>query len=168
MYWDIWTPPESDKACFLCVVYVQGASKHHQNIQGSSKHVGVSKHMRVSKHIGQSKHMQGIQTYGGVDTYRGNSCMPSYPAKWVLPLVIYNTEVFSLLVSKITPFYENSDTIFIILCTFVFECNCEIHIQGTKSLSCHFCVAVTWCRLRNYTSWIDTTQTLFIHKLLLS
>ena len=28
MYGGIWTPPYSDKACFLWVVYVQGTSKH--------------------------------------------------------------------------------------------------------------------------------------------
>ena len=28
MYGGIWTPPLSDKACFLFVVYVQGTSKH--------------------------------------------------------------------------------------------------------------------------------------------
>ena len=43
--------------------------------------------------------MQGIQTYAGhptygdVQTYRGHSCMPSYPMKWVLPLVILIIEV---------------------------------------------------------------------------
>ena len=30
--WGIWTPLKCDKACFLCVVYVQGASKHLSNI----------------------------------------------------------------------------------------------------------------------------------------
>ena len=40
-------PLSLDKACFLCVVYVQGANKHHQNIQGASKHMGdVQKHRR--------------------------------------------------------------------------------------------------------------------------
>ena len=34
MYGGIWTPPLSDKVSFLCVVYVQGASKHHPNIWG--------------------------------------------------------------------------------------------------------------------------------------
>ena len=43
----IWTPPQSDKACFLCVVYVQLASKHLPDIHG------------------------GIQTYGSVHTYSG-------------------------------------------------------------------------------------------------
>ena len=43
------TPPKSDKACFLCVVYVQGAYKH----MGAYKHIG------------------GVQTYGGIKTCRG-------------------------------------------------------------------------------------------------
>ena len=30
----MWTPPLCDKACFLCVVYVQQTSKHHPNIWG--------------------------------------------------------------------------------------------------------------------------------------
>ena len=34
MYEGMWTPPLSDKVSFLCVVYVQGASKHHPNIWG--------------------------------------------------------------------------------------------------------------------------------------
>ena len=57
MYWGIWTPHYSDKAWFLCVVYVHGASKHHQNIQGASKNVGMSKHMVASKLMGTSKHI---------------------------------------------------------------------------------------------------------------
>ena len=32
MYVGMWTPPLSDKVSFLCVVYVQGESKHHPNI----------------------------------------------------------------------------------------------------------------------------------------
>ena len=70
------------------------------NIQGHprygvSKHMGASKHTEgcpniwgMSKHTGGIKHMQGIQIYGGVQTYRGHSCMPFYPTKWVLSLVI--------------------------------------------------------------------------------
>ena len=68
MYGGIWTPLMSDKACFLCVVYVQGASKHHSNIWGASKHMGcpnlghpniqrVCKHTGASKLRGPSKHM---------------------------------------------------------------------------------------------------------------
>ena len=34
MYGGMWTPPLSDKVSFLCVVYVQGASRHHPNIWG--------------------------------------------------------------------------------------------------------------------------------------
>ena len=34
MYGGMWTPPLSDRVSFLCVVYVQGASKHHPNIWG--------------------------------------------------------------------------------------------------------------------------------------
>ena len=36
----ILTPPQSDKACFLCVVYVQWASKHLLNIQGGIQTYG--------------------------------------------------------------------------------------------------------------------------------
>ena len=32
MYGSMWTPPLSNRVSFLCVVYVQGASKHHPNI----------------------------------------------------------------------------------------------------------------------------------------
>ena len=35
MYGDIWTPPQSDKACFICVVYVQQTSKHLPNMWGN-------------------------------------------------------------------------------------------------------------------------------------
>ena len=49
---------EKSTSSFLCVMYVQGASKHHPNIQGV-----VQTYRRVSKH------MRGIQTYGGVHTY---------------------------------------------------------------------------------------------------
>ena len=34
MYGGMWTLPLSDKVSFLCIVYVQGASKHHPNIWG--------------------------------------------------------------------------------------------------------------------------------------
>ena len=50
IYGGIWTPPQSDKAYFLCVVYVQQASKHlpniwgHPNIQGGIQTWGASKH----------------------------------------------------------------------------------------------------------------------------
>ena len=54
MYGGIWTTPESDKACFLGVVYVQGASNHHPNISG-------------------------IQTYGGVQAYRGYPNIQGHP-----------------------------------------------------------------------------------------
>ena len=46
MYGDIWTSPQSDKACFLFVVYVLQESKHLPNIH------------------------RGNQTYGSVQTYR--------------------------------------------------------------------------------------------------
>ena len=53
MYWGIWTPPQSEKACFLFVVYagIQTSSKHTQghpniwecpNIQGHPN-IGVPK-----------------------------------------------------------------------------------------------------------------------------
>ena len=48
------------KACFLCVVYVQGASKHQSKYTGGIKHMGVSKHMGASKHMGVSKHTGGF------------------------------------------------------------------------------------------------------------
>ena len=86
------------KACFVCVVYVQGAAKHHPNIwghlniwgcpsiQGASKHRDSQtyrdiKHMGVSKHTGRhmrypniqrpSKHMGASQHTGGIQTYGG-------------------------------------------------------------------------------------------------
>ena len=43
MYGGIWTPPSSDKACFICVVYELGTSKHFLcvvYVQGASKHMG--------------------------------------------------------------------------------------------------------------------------------
>ena len=69
MYGGMWTSPLSDKVSFLCVVYVQGASKHHPNIWGhpnigavqtyrghsnigSTQHTGASKHMGAYKHTG--------------------------------------------------------------------------------------------------------------------
>ena len=45
--WEVYGYPQSGKACFLCVVYVQQASKHLANIHG------------------------GIQTYGSVHTCSG-------------------------------------------------------------------------------------------------
>ena len=83
----------------------------YPNIQGHPNICGMSKHMGASKCIGayghplsltkhaffvlcmyrgiqtSSTHTGGIQTYRVVPTYRGHFCMPSYPAKWVLPLV---------------------------------------------------------------------------------
>ena len=58
MYRGIWTLPQSDKSCFLCVVYVQQASKHLPNTHG------------------------GIQTYGSVQTYRGIQTYRGYPNIW--------------------------------------------------------------------------------------
>ena len=79
MYGGIWTPPQSDKVYFLCVVYVQQASKHLPNIWGHPNIWEVSKHMGVSMHIqGASKHtgcpnIQGsIQTYTRVPKHGGN------------------------------------------------------------------------------------------------
>ena len=48
----IWRPHQSDKACFLCVVYVQQASKHLPNIQGHPNIWRACKHMGLSKHTG--------------------------------------------------------------------------------------------------------------------
>ena len=74
-------------AFFVLCMYrgIQTTSKlteGHPNIWGMSKHTGG-----IQTNVGMSNHMEGIQTYGGVQTYRGHSCMPSYPAKQVLPLV---------------------------------------------------------------------------------
>ena len=65
MYWGIWTPPQSDKACFLFVVYAQQASKHtqdHPNIQEASKHRGAQIY-RGYPNIGASKHTGGESKY---------------------------------------------------------------------------------------------------------
>ena len=90
----IWTPPQSDKACFICVVYVQQTSKHlpgtyggiqtyrrvskhggHPNIQGLSKHMGVIKTYRWvhPNKWGHPNILEGVQTYAGIETYRGLS-----------------------------------------------------------------------------------------------
>ena len=37
----------------------------------------------------QPTYVGDVQTFGGIQT-RGHSCMPSYPAKWVLPLEVIN------------------------------------------------------------------------------
>ena len=55
--WCIRTPPQSDKAHFLCVVYVQQASKHLPNI-----HEGIQTYGCVHTYSGASKH-RGVQTY---------------------------------------------------------------------------------------------------------
>ena len=97
MYRWTWTPPQSDKACFICVVYVQWASKHllsiHGGIQtyrGIQTYWGIQTYRGLSKHMGHpniwgcpniwgnpniqraSKHMGGVQTYGGIKTYKGH------------------------------------------------------------------------------------------------
>ena len=89
MYGCIWTSPQSDKACFLFVVYVQQASKHLPNIHwgiqtyrsmqtywrhpntevpkltGDYQNIGASKHTRgASKYMGASKH-RGIPKHTG-------------------------------------------------------------------------------------------------------
>ena len=66
MYGGIWTSPQSDKACFLCVLYVQQASKHLPNIQGGSKHMGVSKHTGEYPNIwGHPNIHEAVKTYIG-------------------------------------------------------------------------------------------------------
>ena len=69
IYGGIWTPPQFDKACFLCVLYVQQAYGGIQTYGGASKYMGVS------------THIQGASKHTGAQTYRG------YPTKWGLPLV---------------------------------------------------------------------------------
>ena len=78
MYGGMWTPPLSDKVSFLCVVYVQGAAKHHPNIWGHPN-IGAVQTYRGHSNIGST------QTYGGIQTYRGASkhmwaskCMGAY------------------------------------------------------------------------------------------
>ena len=74
---------------FFVLCIFNGVSKDHQNIQGGIQTYGECPNIQ-----GASKHMwEGVQTYGaskhmGVQTYRGHSCMPSYPAKRVLPPVM--------------------------------------------------------------------------------
>ena len=79
MYGAIWTPLQSDKACFLFVVYVQQASKHLSNI-----HMGIQAYESVQtyrghpdiwepKLTGVSKHIGGIQTYRGLSKHIGAS-----------------------------------------------------------------------------------------------
>ena len=63
MYGGIWIPPQSDKACFICVVYVQQASKHLTNIW---RHPNIWECPHIK---GTLKH-RGVQTYGGIQTYR--------------------------------------------------------------------------------------------------
>ena len=86
----IWTPPQSDKACFLCVVYVQQSPKHHPNIHGDFQtygrvhtylggipNIGVPKHTGKYPNIwGHPNIQEGVQTWvaskhtGGYQTYR--------------------------------------------------------------------------------------------------
>ena len=97
----MWTPPQSDKACFLLVAYAQQASKHLQTYMGVSKHMGVSAYtggcpniwghpniQGASKHtggiqtyVGVSKHMGAIWTYGGIQTYAGHPNIWGCPNK---------------------------------------------------------------------------------------
>ena len=76
MYGGIWTPPSSDKACFLCVVHVQGASKHMR----VSKHTG--RHMGHPNIWGHPNIQRGIQMYGGIWT-------PPYSDKACFLCVVY-------------------------------------------------------------------------------
>ena len=91
MYGGIWTPPQSDKACLLCDVYVQQASKHlpyiwgHPNIWkclhlfGGHPNIGVPKcngesiqTYGASKHRGRCPNMGGIKTYRGLSKHMGH------------------------------------------------------------------------------------------------
>ena len=58
MYGGIWTPPSSDKAFFLSVVYVQRASN-------------IIQHMGASKHMGDVQAYRGHPNIGDTLTYRG-------------------------------------------------------------------------------------------------
>ena len=102
MYGGIWTLPSSDKACFLCVVYVQGASKHmgHPNIQTIQIYRGPS------QHIGGIQIYEGIQTYGGTQMYGayGHSLSLTKHAFFVLCMYrghpnIWGTPIFGCLLN---------------------------------------------------------------------
>ena len=54
MYGGIWIPPQSNKTCLICVVYVQQVFKHMGDIK---TYGGVQT-------WGTSKHPGGIQIYG--------------------------------------------------------------------------------------------------------
>ena len=84
MYGCIWTPAQSDKACFLCVVYVQQASKISSKHMGASRHIQGHPNIGVPKHTGEYPNMghpdiqEGVQRWGhpniwGIQTYRGAS-----------------------------------------------------------------------------------------------
>ena len=87
----IWTPPQSDKACFLCVVYVQQASKHlpyiwgHPNIWECPHIFRGHQNIGVPKHTGEYPNIWGIQTcrgcpnMGGIQTYSGLSKHMRHP-----------------------------------------------------------------------------------------
>ena len=77
--------PQSDKACFLCFIYVQQVSKHLQNIWGAFKLMDLSTHIQgaskhgVPKHTGEYPNIwghpniqEGVQTWG-TQTYGGLS-----------------------------------------------------------------------------------------------
>ena len=62
--WGIWTLPKCDKACFLCVVYVWGASKHYLNIQGCPNIEGVHQNIWGMQTYMGCPNKRDIQTYG--------------------------------------------------------------------------------------------------------
>ena len=82
MYGGIWTPFSLIRHAFFVLCMYKGASKHHQNIEVASKICGDVQTYGVSKHTG--------------------SCMPSYHAKQVLPLV--NSYVYNMYTHKIEIF----------------------------------------------------------------
>ena len=68
LYGGIWTAPQSDKACLLCVAYVQQASKHVPNIWGHPNIWGCP-HLGASKHTGENLNIWGIQTCRSIQTW---------------------------------------------------------------------------------------------------
>ena len=71
----IWTPPESDKAYFLFVVYVQQASKHSQGHQTYGECPNIQ---RTSKHR-DAQAYRGYPNIWGIQTYRGLSKHIGHP-----------------------------------------------------------------------------------------
>ena len=126
----IWTPPQSDKACFLFVVYadIQTSSKHTQghpniwecpNIQEVSKqrsaqtYRGLSKHWGIQTYKGCIQIYAGIQIYGGVQTwghsniqgaiqrYGGTQAYREHPNIWGCPSIYLKSDHHQILSRKV-------------------------------------------------------------------